>query len=165
MPLLIKLDNKRWWDKPEWLTKGDVPAQALLDFKLENNELSVWHVESNGSNLDRVLTALAANRDFIDKIDYAVLDEKVVADWDIKLRKTPGISPDDYASKEWHRDLTELTGLKLLGLATEIVDLIKRKQPAMVKALLATAAEEGRINKDLMKQSLAAKFKWPAPPS
>jgi len=76
--------------------------------------MSVWYVEPDESNLERVLTALAANKSYIDKIDYAVIDEKIIADWDIKRRQTPGQSPDDYASKEWHWDLMELSGLTLL---------------------------------------------------
>lgn len=166
MPLLVKLNNRRLWDKPEWLPKGDVPAQALLDFKIENHEMSVWFVEPNNSNLDRVLTALAANRNFIDKIDYAVVDEKAITDWDIKRRQTQGKSPDDHASKEWHWDLMELSGLKLLGLAVSIEGSSpQRKSLATVKGLLTAAAREGRIRKDLVAETLAVKLEWPAQPS
>jgi hypothetical protein len=162
MPLLVKLENKRIWDKPSWLPAGEVPAQAVQDFRLEDNELSVWYVEANRSNIDRIVTALAANRDFADKIDYAVFDEASVGECGITLRKTTGKLPDEYANQEWHRDLVELSGRKLVCLAELIATgTPDRKTPAAVKELLATAAKEGHIKRELMKAALAAKLEWP----
>jgi len=59
-------------DRPDWLPAGEVPAEAVQDFRADGNELSVWYVEPDRSNLDRVLTAIAANREHFEKIDYAV---------------------------------------------------------------------------------------------
>src|SRR5215813_14154600 len=93
MPLLIKLDNKRMWDRPEWLPVGEVPAEAVQDFRVDGNELSLWYVEPDGSNLDRVLAAIAANRQHVDKIDYAVFEDAVVERCGLTIRPTPGRLP------------------------------------------------------------------------
>jgi hypothetical protein len=162
MPLLVKLDNKRLWDKPEWLPPGEVPAQAFLDFKLDNHEMSVWYVAHDNSNLDRVLTALAANRQYIEKIDYAVFDEAVVSKCGIARRQTHGQSPDEHASKEWHWDLIKLSGRKLLCLAERIgAGTPLRKPKHEVQQLLAAAALEGHIKKELMNETLAVELDWP----
>jgi hypothetical protein len=163
MPLLIKLDNKRLFDKPTWLPPGEVPAEALQGFRLdENNELSVWFVESDRSNLDRILTALAANRDFATQIDYAIFDETVLSRSGITPRKTPGRTPDPDASAKWHWDLIKLSGRRLLNLAEAIGSgSPQRKSVGSVKELLNKAAREGRLQKELMREGLASKLEWP----
>ncbi len=162
MPLLIKLDNKRMWDRPDWLAAGEVPAEAVQDFRADGNELSVWYVEPDQSNLDRVLTAIAANREHFEKIDYAVFDDAVVDRCGIAVQATPGQLPDEHANRTWHRDLVELSGRKLVSLAESIaVGSAERRQMAQVKALLSAAARAGHIRKELMKAALAAKLEWP----
>ena len=162
MPLLIKLDNKRMWDRPEWLPAGEVPAEAVQDFRADGNELSVWYVEADRSNLDRVLTAIAANRDHFEKIDYAVFEDAVVDRCGITIRPTPGKVPDEHANRTWHRDLIELSGRKLVSLAECIADGIPERKPmAQVRDLLARAARDGHLNRELVKSGLATKLQWP----
>jgi len=163
MPLLIKLDNKRMWDRPEWLPAGEVPAEAVQDVRADGNELSVWFVEPDRSNLDRVLTAIAANRQHFEKIDYAVFDEAVVERCGVTLRQSAGQLPDEDASRTWHRDLIELTGRKLVCVAEFIAAGSPERRPMnQIKALLAAAAREGHIRRELMRNELAAKLEWPA---
>jgi hypothetical protein len=161
MPLLIKLDNKRMWDRPEWLPAGEVPAEAVQDFRADGNELSVWYVEPDHSNLDRVLTAIAANREHFEKIDYAVFDDAIVDRCEITIRPTPGQLPDEHASRTWHRDLVELSGRKLVSLAESIAaGSAERKPMNQIRDLLSVAARVGHIKKELMKDGLAAKLQW-----
>jgi hypothetical protein len=162
MPLLIKLDNKRMWDKPSWLPAGEVSAAAVQDFRADGNELSVWYVEPDRSNLDRVLSAIAANREHFEKIDYAVFEDAVVGQCGITIRPTPGQLPDEHANRTWHRDLVELSGRKLVSLAEAIaVGAAERKPMDKVTELLTAAARNGHIKKELMKAVLAAKLQWP----
>jgi hypothetical protein len=162
MPLLIKLDNKRMWDRPEWLPAGEVPAEAVQDFRAEGNELSVWYVESDRSNLDRVLTAIAANREHFEKIDYTVFDDAVVERCGVTVRPTPGRLPDEHANRTWHRDLIELSGRKLVSLAESIATGTPERKPMnQIKDLLGVAAREGHIKRELMRNELAAKLQWP----
>ena len=163
MPLLIKLDNKRMWDRPAWLPAGEVPAEAVQDFRADGNELSAWYVEPDRSNLDRVLTAIAANREHFEKLDYAVFDDAVVSHCGITIRTTPGQLPDEHASRTWHRDLIELSGRKLVTLAESIASgsPAERKPLPKIKELLTSAARDGHIKRELMKDELAAKLTWP----
>lgn len=162
MPLLIKLDNKRMWDRPDWLPAGEVPAEAVQDFRTDGNELSVWYVEPDRSNLDRVLTAIAANREHFEKIDYAVFEDAVVDRCGITIRPTLGQLPDEHASRTWHRDLVELSGRKLVSLAESIATGTPERKPmSQIRELLAVAARDGHINRELMRNGLAAKLQWP----
>ena len=81
--------------------------------------------------------------------------------WVIRSRRPLRI-PDEYANREWHRDLIELSGRKLVSLAESIgATSPLRKPPAAVKGLLAVGAQQGHIKKELMRDSLAAKIQWP----
>lgn len=63
MPLILrKIEKGRWNSDPQavpWLPPGEVQAQALLDLAPKDNGLSVWLIEEDRSNLDRVVAALA----------------------------------------------------------------------------------------------------------
>jgi hypothetical protein len=162
MPLLVKLDNKRLWDRPEWLPSGEVPAEALRAFSAEGNELSAWYIEPDQSNMDRILAALAANRQYIEKIDYALFEEILVGNCGIALKKTRGAVPDEYAAQVWHRDLVELSGRKLLCLAESIsTSSPQRKSMPAIRQLLLDAAKSGQIKRELMQEGIATKLDWP----
>lgn len=47
---------------------------ALSSLRTKDNRLSVWRIDEDRGNLHRVVAALAAGRDFLDKLDYAVID-------------------------------------------------------------------------------------------
>ena len=150
------------WDRPPWLPPGEVPAEAIQDFRADGNELSVWYIEPDRSNLDRVLAAIAANREHFEKIDYAVFDDAVVDRCGVTIRSTLGKLPDEYANRTWHRDLVELTGRKLVALAESIATgAAERKQMSKVRDLLALGAHAGHIKRELMSEDLAAKLHWP----
>jgi hypothetical protein len=110
-----------------------------------------------------VLTAIAANREHFEKVDYAVFDDAVVGHCGITIRPTPGQLPDEHASRTWHRDLQEMSGRKLVSLAESIAagGAAERKPLGKVKELLALAARDGHIKRELMKDTLAAKLQWP----
>ncbi len=142
MPLLLKIDNRRRWDRPAWLMPGEAPADAVQTLRVTENELSVWYVDPDLGNLNRVLSALAANKDHIEKIDYAIVDDGVPARCNIEVRHTVGTCPDEHACREWHRDLIELSGRKLVSLTESIIatgaerkalvavrDMLCRRQP------------------------------------
>lgn len=72
---------------------GEIPAAALTDLRADSNALSFWRVEPDESNLSTVITALASNRDRLDKIDYALLDEAVLLNISIGCEETEGNTP------------------------------------------------------------------------
>ena len=122
MPLILRMSrNKNRWceDKPSWLKNHEIHADPLADFVTTKNSLSVWRIEDNKSNLQRVIAALAAIRDSIDKFDYVLFDEKLLKECDIKVELTEGNSPDQEANA-WHYDLLELSAQKLVKLAEAV---------------------------------------------
>lgn len=90
------LNNKRRWDKstnPDWLSSPDIPVHPLADLlpKLGDHALSLWHVESDKSNLKRVVAAMAAGRERLDKFEYALFPEEFPVILLMSLRTTIGI--------------------------------------------------------------------------
>ena len=68
MPLFLRIIRKAKWYKNEqvpWLPEGELQADTLTDLSTKSNELSVWHIEDDRSNLEQVVTALAAGRDHL----------------------------------------------------------------------------------------------------
>jgi hypothetical protein len=70
------------WDVPEdaeWLSEDDIPADPLGDFANTTcNSLSVWLVNEDKANFTRVVTAMAASRERIDKLDYVLFREELL---------------------------------------------------------------------------------------
>lgn len=75
--ILRKLDRKASFYLPDWLDEDDAQADALSSLRTKDNRLSVWRIDDDRGNLRRVVAALAAGRDFLDKLDYAVIDRQV----------------------------------------------------------------------------------------
>ena len=124
MPLLLhSVRENRWFkeDAAPWLERGDVPADAVSDLRTTGNELSVWELESDRSNLKRIVCALALGRSEITASGYVVFDSAPLAGIDIGISaEKPGGTPDKGANK-WHRDLTNLSGNKLVALTRAIL--------------------------------------------
>jgi len=119
---LIKIRRTRWLRSniPPWVPPGDFPAALLDDLRVTpDGELSIWHIEDDRSNLQQVTTALAANRDHVSNIDYALFDPSLVSGLAVKVRETPGKTPYSEANR-WHRDLLEVSAKRLLELAKRI---------------------------------------------
>jgi len=74
MPRLIRRIRKARWTLQAWLGEGELPSDVFLDLNSKDNTLSLWLVEDDNSNLNRVLAAMAAQGS-PDAFDYAVLDK------------------------------------------------------------------------------------------
>ncbi len=158
MPLLLRKIRKSRWYKYPWLEEGGSQADALLDLKTDDNILSVWYIEDDKSNLERVLAALASNSDNISNVDYALFEEQDMLNMDIKLDSTKGNVPDDEVSNSWHRHLSELSAMKLAMIAKTIqtVGEIDRKQPQEVKKLLKESVVAGKIESSKLNPKIRA---------
>ena len=83
---------------------GEVPADALTDLRANNNELSVWSVESDHGNLNVVLAAVASHRDRLDKLDYTLIDEAILLPIPMECVKSEASTPhllDCMTSQPW----------------------------------------------------------------
>ena len=148
MPFLLRAIRRNRWrpELPTWLGSDDVPADPLGDLSTLDNKLSVWYVDDAQQNLGRVSAALAAGREKIDKLDYALIDIDTLTRLGIESKKTPGESPDDHANKNWHYDLHRLSGKALTSLAKAILPqtesrarLLPKKVEELIKAGLSNA--------------------------
>ena len=85
--ILRKIRKGRWHgsDVLKWLPANELPADSLVDLATKDNQLSIYIVEGDRSNLDRIIAALSANCDFISNFDYALLDKEVLDVIKIKM--------------------------------------------------------------------------------
>ena len=72
-----------------------------------------WRIDVTRSNLQQVIIALAANRDYISNLDYVLLEERILSALDIQIEDSPGETPDDEANS-YHCEFVELSLEKLL---------------------------------------------------
>ena len=163
MPFLLRAIRRNRWrpELPTWLGSDDVPADPLGDLSTLDNKLSVWYVDDAQQNLGRVSAALAAGREKIDKLDYALIDIDTLTRLGIESKKTPGESPDDHANKNWHYDLHRLSGKALTSLAKAILPqtesrarLLPKKVKELIKAGLSNAELDSERLKPEVRKSL-----------
>lgn len=123
--LVLRIIRQNRWDSPrklDWLAKGDIPADPMADFaNTSDNSLSVWLVENDNQDLDRVVAALAAGREKADKLDYMLFTQDHLAAVEAEIRTTNGNTLDEYVNG-LHRDLPELSAAKVLALTRRVWD-------------------------------------------
>ena len=161
MPLLLrKIRKNRWYKDLAWLPGGNLQADSLVDLTTKDNKLSVWFIKDDMSNLERVIAALAANRDFIANFDYALFSEEILEKKDIKTEKSKGDSKDYEANDQWHRDLYELSATKLLDIAEHIFNegTIKRIQEKQVEKHINEAVQTGKIKFETLEEEVKSKI-------
>ena len=134
-------------------------ADALNDLRTSSNELSVWYIEDDESNLEHVITALAASGDTVANLDYALFDLQLITNSDIKIHQSPGITPDERVNALWHRDLIELSASKIMRLATIIFTQaeIRRVSKKKLLRMIAQAVSTGRIDRAKLRPKMVAK--------
>ena len=110
--ILRKLENKRHWDDASWLDSNDTQADALKNFSTSNNELSIFVLEESDAQIERVVAALAARRDFLSHLDLAIVPCEVLEKYDIESSDVQGQTPD-HEVNGWHQNLIQLTVSKI----------------------------------------------------
>src|SRR5579864_636309 len=115
MPFVLRTVRQARWHKLPWLAPHDIQADAFGDFPSTANVVSVWRIEDNRANLERVVAALAAGRLYT-HIDYAMVQESFLPKLGIEIVKTPGDTKDPTVNSEWHLHLVDLSGLELWRL-------------------------------------------------
>lgn len=149
MPLLLRtVRENRWYKQPAapWLERGDVPADPLGDLTTTQNALSVWQVESDRSNLERVVRAVAIGKQKVDSSGWVLFDSEILLSIGIGVAEVPGGTKDEEANS-WHRDLTDLSGSKLVALAKAI--FAHGESGTIPKKRMATLIEEGIASQQL----------------
>lgn len=161
MPFILRTIRKNRWlqENLDWLKEGDVPADPLGDLATTNNELSVWFVEDDKSNLEQILAAFAATRETSAHVDYALFDPQILEELGILNKRTKGGTPDPQANT-WHIDLYELSASKLVELTKALLLKSERTRISQkeICQLVVTAINLGRIDQASLKPDLAAKI-------
>ena len=129
-----KLRQKRYWDRQPWLGADDAQADTTKCLETNENRLSVFVLEEPEAQIERVVAALALNRDTLGHVDLAIAPEAVLEVCGIQGDRVQATTPDSEVN-EWHRDLVELTVTKIAKLARAIKSdgEIKRYQLGYVK--------------------------------
>ena len=122
MPFLLIAIRKQRWDEAatQFRAAADISADCLFNLHIRDNELSAWLVDDEKSNLNRILVALAATKDHPSHVDCITFDYGLPAQFNIKVRKTKGGTPDADANRLWHHDLIELSARQVAEFAVEI---------------------------------------------
>lgn len=155
MSFLLRKIRKNKWYKTEdiaWLLPGEFQSDPLGDLATTENKLSVYCVEDDCSNLERVVSALAANCDKIANFDCILFEKTILNNIGIKSVPTKGDTPDEIVNN-CHLDLVELSAFKLVDLAKQALNKgrVERFLSQRVTELLGDSIQKGYINKAKMR--------------
>ena len=155
MPFLIGIRKSSWYppEDASWIPEGDIPADAVSNLRVSNNCLSIWLIDTDRTNLPKVVAALAATRKFLSNFDYALFDERLVEG--LAVHETAGTTPY-LAINSYHRDLVQLTGGRLLKLAQGIYACREkgRFSEKEVRSMIASALKANEIPENKIEESL-----------
>jgi hypothetical protein len=160
MPTFLRVVQKsRWHPKPEWdgWTSSEIQGDALRDLTTGGNALSLYRVDE-GTEIDRVVTALAATRETLSHIDYVVFDGAPLASSSIDVVQTDGKTPDKEVNHV-HYDLARLTVSKLVQVA-QIVSRCKKERitKSQMKDRLKQALENQWLDSDKVNSDLLSRL-------
>jgi hypothetical protein len=156
---LRAIRQRRWFTYPDidWLPQGELQADALLDLRTVGNSISLYEIRDDSDEL-RIATALAANRDNVDVIDYAVFEDSQFTELDLAVSQSVGETPDATVNS-LHYDLLNLTARQVGGLAEVISNGAHTRIPRKtVSSLLAEAIEVERLDRERIKLSLLSRL-------
>ena len=144
----------------DWLGEDELQGDALSDIVTKHGRLSVFNV-ANNADRQRVAVALAANREDITTLDYAVFDDSCLRDLGITVQQTRGDTPDETVN-ELHYELGNLT-VDRLALLTRIVYAgeHKRIHRRQINELLSEAARSRRLDEKKIKhEKMRQRLPW-----
>lgn len=159
MPLALRVVRQpRWYQQPAliWLERGDVPADPLADLNTTENKLSIYKIEDDKSNLIRVISAYAANRNY-NKLDYILFDWNTFEKTNIRLEKTPGNTPDEFVN-DFHYSLIDLSGLQMISLTKTILSSVIENERVDQRDVLEMV-RQGIVNKQIIFDRMNSSFK------
>jgi hypothetical protein len=158
------LDSKRYWDTKEhdqlsWLNNDELPSDALLNVKTQNNSLSIYLLDDEGADLEKILCAHASTRDHINRIDYVVISEDMLLETGMELENTPGQTPVNYVN-DLHHDIVHISADRLIGMVKSSIinGWICRLTPPKVKKLIKSHVDIGTIKLEQLKHGVQTKL-------
>lgn len=125
MPLVLRKtrDNLIWDDSTDecpWLDENDIASDPVTDLATKNNSLSIYIIQDNRSELSRCLSALAAQRMCLQKLDYILFDTTVIDQLQLRTDDQQGDLKDKEVNR-LHKNIIELSASKLIQLTKAIM--------------------------------------------
>jgi hypothetical protein len=159
--ILRKVTRVKWLPGAGEGTRSDDEV-AAEDFQDLDNEISVWEIDDERSNLLRIIAAIAATRDFLANIDYVLFNSALASNLQIDIQKQNGDTPDHVANLTWHRDLMTPTRDQIWALVAAIRSLNPQDPAIRIKDRdvlqhLKRAVDSAWIDRDALKPQLSRK--------
>lgn len=162
--ILRKISKSKWYDPSiySWLEQGEFQADSLDDLRTHDNELSIWIIEDESALL-RIITAMAANCDKVDKFDCAILEIEFLNKLNTKLVIHEGETPDKAANTSWHYNIVELSANKVLQIAELILKRAQKKriQKKDVKRFIIDGVSQGYLDRSKLSQKIIEEIEAP----
>lgn len=164
MLFLRKIELRKWLtpDDTSWLKVGDIPADPIGDLATRANTLSIWHIEDDRSNLERVVTGHAAKLSNPRNFEYSLFGEEILTNLKLTFVQNKGDSLDDEVNERWHWEITDLSGNQLLQLAKSLLPLANGRDVVLrpaVEQLIVNAVSAKRIEFDRLNPTMKDKIK------
>jgi hypothetical protein len=157
--LLRKVRKNRWYKNLEeypWLSQGELPADPLGDLATQDCALSVWFIDDEKSNLERVIVALAATTESLSNFDFALFDMPTLEAAGFILEPTPGETPASIVN-QWHRDVIRISATNLARLAHAVWPTVQteRRSKLQLKEMIADGVktkllDPAKVNKKIL---------------
>ncbi len=162
MPFLLRTLRKNKFVRelqPAWVPADDVQAGALKDLESGENQLSFWLLDDELSDLDRLLAGLAANRDQLANLDFALIPLEKIVELRLQIEENPGDCLDAQMGL-LHRDRAQLTASHLAALAKTISlhCQLERRSKSQVRTLLLNSVAVGYLDVEAMKEGITNKL-------
>lgn len=127
-------------------------VHALRELQRHDNRLSVYLVDDDRSNTNRIIAALAATRQSPDDVEYFLLDVNELEALDIHWEVTQGKTADEVVNSV-HRDLVVPEDSKLEELAQTFRSKGETgiKQRKKVRQLIKQGIDKREIDRDRVK--------------
>lgn len=158
--MYIRMINKKAkWEQDKNKNISDISSDIITNcLKTSQDTLSLWYVE-NEDEIDNAIIALSSNRDYVNRLDYIVIPDQYIKDYNLELNKEEGNSP--YISfNNNHYNIVNINYSLLGRIAEMIVDIINNGQKIerihekVIKSKLKTAIEKKLLDTQKMKESL-----------
>lgn len=146
MPYLLRKIRRSKWFPTEWLQPDELQADVFGDLRTQNNELSVWLVADDKSNLTEIVAALSLSADQVSIVEYALMGLDILSNKGFDIVENMGQTPFTTAN-HWHRDLVKLSAAKLFELV-ELVKAAEKERCRDKEALgyMTNAIESGNVD-------------------
>ena len=155
MTYLLRSVKKSRWLPP---LPDDVPANSFWDLRTDAGTLSVYEVNlGDDALINRCVAALVVQTTHLEVLHLAFVDRALVESLGVGIKPSLGVVPDELVSAV-HRDITNLTGRRLVELAVGFAGDLRQYNLAGVAAAINTSLDQRWIKRFLVPESMLEKL-------